>query len=137
MFVVEHSAERNRDRRPGAGLKWEEPSPRGQALNALRASYLLDRFYSWRGISGERYVCSIFSLEEETIVAGFSQAVIIGVACDPRGRQPVCLLSCGEFASEVGRIIRSEARALGVTEWHVHFGSGDAVFRDLADSLLN
>ena len=138
MFIVEHSCEDNREAQwstapPGGGAA----SPRGQALAALRASCLLDRFYSWKGISEERYVCSIFSLEEEAIVAGFAQVVVIGVVRDARGRRPVCVLSSRHFKSEQGRMIRFEARALGVNEWHVRFGSSDDALRDLADSLLN
>jgi hypothetical protein len=138
MFVIGDFSKEKRDRHPLAiGLASKNPPPRGQALGALRASKLLDRFYSWRGASGERYVCSIFSLEEETIVADFSQAIAIGVARDGARRRPVCLLPCRAFETDPGRAIRDAARAHGVNEWHVHFGSGDAGSRDLAESLLN
>jgi hypothetical protein len=138
MFVIGSFSKENRDRHPLAiGIANENPPPRGQALGALRASELLNRFYSWRGASGERYVCSIFSLEEETIVADFSLAIAIGVARDGAWRRPVCLLSSREFETAPGRAIRDAARAHGVNEWHVHFGSGDAGLRDLAESLLN
>jgi hypothetical protein len=123
---------------PGSALEPDKgAASRGQPLGALQASHLLDRFYAWRGASGERYICSIFSLEEEGVIAGFSQAVAIGVAREAGSRRPVCLLSAREFASEDGRAIRVEARDLGVAEWHVHFGADDAGLRDLADSLLN
>jgi hypothetical protein len=138
MVVIGDFSEHNRKRHPAAiGLVGDEPSPRGQALAALRASYLLDRFYSWRGSSGERYVCSIFSLEEEPIVADFAQTVVIGVSRDGVQRRPICLISSREFSTNEGRAIRNEARAFGVNEWHVHFGSGDAGLRDLSESLLN
>jgi hypothetical protein len=115
----------------------EHSASRGRTLGALRLSYLLDRFYSWRGASGEHYICSVFSLEEEGVIAGFTQAVAIGVARQGPNRRPVCVLSSCSFASRDGRAIRAEAQMLGVTEWHVHFGAGDAGLRDLADSLLN
>jgi hypothetical protein len=119
----------------GSGVEYS--TPRGQTLGALRLSYLLDRFYSWRGASGERYICSVFSPDEEGVIAGFTRAVAIGVARDGLNRRPVCVLSSCCFATDDGRAIRAEARMLGVTEWHVHFGAGDAGLRDLADSLLN
>jgi hypothetical protein len=103
----------------------------------LRSSDLLDRFYSWRGASGNRYVCSIFSLEDEAIIADFVQAVAIGVARDAVGRRPVCILSTNDFDTKNGRAIRLDGCAHGVNEWHVHFGSGDAGLSDLANALLN
>ena len=40
---------------------------RGQALAALRSSELRDRFYSWRGGSGRRYVCSVFPAADQAV----------------------------------------------------------------------
>ncbi len=137
MFVTERSFQKaTGEGGYGAGFVENSPAPRGQALGALSSSHLLDRFYAWRGASGERYVCSIFSPEEEGIVADFSQAVVIGVARDVGGRRPICILSSRDFNSADGRSIRVEARTLGLVEWHVHFGAGD-VLRDLANSLMN
>jgi|APFre7841882630_1041343.scaffolds.fasta_scaffold40913_1 hypothetical protein len=110
---------------------------RGRPLEALRASCLLERFYCWRGVSGERYICSVFGMEEEGVVAGFSQFVAIGVAHEAMNRRPMCVLSARDFASAEGRQIRVEVQKLGVTEWHVHFGAGESEASDLAASLLN
>ena len=111
--------------------------PRGQALGSLVSSDLRERFYSWRGASGRRYVCSVFPSAEESTLADFSQGVVIGVAGEGASRRPICVLFAREFESERGRLVRQEARALGASEWHVHFCADDADFHDLAGALLN
>ena len=122
----------------GQPFQRKAASARGQALGSLRSLDLRDHFYSWRGASGDRYVCSVFRVAEEAIVADFSQATIIGVVGKKTSvRRPICILSSRDFETVEGRAVREEVRALGVTEWHVHFGSGDAGLRDLAASLLN
>jgi hypothetical protein len=138
VFAIYHLSESDSNRHPAAcGFAAEKSPPQGQALDALRSSDLLDRFYSWRGASRERYICSIFTLEDETIIADFVQAVVIGVARDAVGRRPVCVLSTNDFDRKNGRAIRVEGRALGVNEWHVHFGCEDAGLSDLANALLS
>jgi hypothetical protein len=138
MFAIEHVSASDSDRHPaGCDFAADSFSPQGQALDALRSSDLLDRFYSWRGASRARYVCSIFSLEDEAIVADFVQAVVIGVARDALGRRPVCVLSTRDFGTKNGQAIRGGGRALGVNEWHVHFGSEDAGLSDLTNALLH
>jgi hypothetical protein len=138
VFAIYHLSESDRNRQPArCGRAAEKSPPQGQTLDALRFSDLLDRFYSWRGASRTRYVCSIFTLEDEAIVADFVQAVVIGVARDAVGRRPVCVLSTNDFDTNYGRAIRTDGCALGVNEWHVHFGSGDAGLSDLANALLN
>lgn len=136
MFEIERGANKKRVgvRRRARG---EGAPPRGQSLASLSASKLRERFYSWRGASGRRYVCSVFPSIEETIVADFSQGVIIGVVGEGASRRPICVLSADDFDSERGLLVRQEARARGVDEWHIHFGVGDAGLRDLADLLLN
>ena len=138
MFAIYHLSESDRNRHPAAsGFAAEKSPPQVQTLDALRSSDLLGRFYSWRGSSRTRYVCSIFSLEDEAIIADFVQAVVIGVARDAIGRRPVCVLSTNDFDTNNGRAVRKDGCALGVNEWHIHFGSGDAGFSDLANALLN
>jgi hypothetical protein len=110
---------------------------RGQPLAALRSSSLRERFYCWRGVSGERYICSIFSLEDENVIGGFSNAVVIGVCGEGKCRRPLCLLSARDFLLSHGNEMRLEAKRLGVAEWHVHFGATEAELSDLAASLLN
>lgn len=113
-------------------------APRGQRLASLDACDLRDRFYSWRGASGRRHVCSVFGIEEEAIVAEFSRALVIGVAREGTTRRPVCVLSSRDFEGAEGRMIRADARALGGNEWHVHFSAeDDDILRGLAVALLN
>jgi hypothetical protein len=111
----------------------------GERLASLDGSSLRDRFYSWRGTSGRRHVCSVFPVDQENVVAGFSQAVVIGVARSGSERRPVCLLLSEDFCAAHGRAIRRDARALGVDEWHVHFRAeqDDDMLSGLASALLN
>ncbi|MCX7899619.1 MAG: hypothetical protein N2444_05985 [Methylocystis sp.] len=110
---------------------------RGRALEALNDSeWLRDRFFSWRGASGRRYVCSVFQVGESAFVAELARGVIIGVARESAPR-PVCVLPAGVgFASDRAGLWRY-ARELGVTEWHVLFCAEENTLRDIAASLLN
>ncbi len=113
------------------------PSPRGQALASLLTSDLRERFYSWRGLTGRRYICSVFSAAEAAVVSEFTAAVVIGVAKVGAARRPVCVISSGEFHvwGDIGS--REGAESHGVSEWHVHFGVDEEGVRDLAGSLLS
>ncbi len=110
-------------------------SPRGQELDALaEANVLRGRFFSWRGASGQRYVCSVFQRGEEGFVSGVESGVIVGVAKEGAAARPVCV-----FAARQNGLppLRDLGRELGVSEWHVHFCEGSEVARDLSASLLN
>ena len=123
-------AKARRETSPGA-------SPSGQALASLSTSDLRERFYSWRGLSGRRYVCSVFSAAESAVVSEFTAAAVIGVAKAGAERRPVCVMSSREFHvwGDIGS--REGAESHGVSEWHVHFGVDDEGLRDLAGSLLS
>jgi hypothetical protein len=112
-------------------------SPSGQALASLLASDLRERFYSWRGLSGRRYICSVFSAADAAVVSEFTAAAVIGVAKVGAARRPVCVMSSREFRvwGDIGP--REGAESHGVSEWHVHFGVDEQGLRDLAGSLLN
>jgi hypothetical protein len=130
MILVEsHSNEHRNAAADGSSLT----APRGQALASLDSSELGGRFYSWRGVSGQRYVCSIFRGDERDVVQTFSSAVVIGVANDRGTRRPVCVMSARELRSpEALDLCR-----IGVNEWHVHFHIDEARLRDIAASLLH
>jgi hypothetical protein len=123
-------AKARRDAPPGA-------SPSGQALASLLTSDLAERFYSWRGLSGRRYICSVFSAADAAVVSEFTAAAVIGVTRVGAARRPVCVMSSREFHvwGDIGS--REGAESHGVSEWHVHFGVDDERLRDLAGSLLN
>jgi hypothetical protein len=112
-------------------------SPTGQALASLSTSDLRERFYSWRGLSGRRYICSVFSVAETAVVSEFTAAAVIGVAKAGAAQRPVCVMSSREFHvwGDIGS--REGAESHGVSEWHVHFGVDDEGLRDLAGSLLS
>jgi hypothetical protein len=111
-------------------------SPRGQELDALaEANVLRGRFFSWRGGSGQRYVCSVFQRGEEAFVSDVESGVIIGVARDGAAARPVCVF--GARQNGMRPTLRDLGRELGVTEWHVHFCEGSEAARDLAATLLN
>jgi hypothetical protein len=114
------------------------PSARGRELDSLRASDLGERFYSWRAACGRLYVCSIFPIAEEGLVASFAEAAVVGVVRDGESRRPACVLSAEEFGKAWGRRLRADARRLGVNEWHVRFCPGDReLIRRLARALLS
>jgi hypothetical protein len=107
---------------------------RGQELESLaEADGLRGRFFSWRGVSGQRYVCSVFQRGEEGFVADVTEGVIVGVVGEGVGRRPVCVLGAGEGVGALRRL----GRELGVAEWHVRFGADAGMARDLSASLLN
>ncbi len=106
---------------------------RGEALAALFGSELRERFYSWRGGSGRRYVCSVFPAAEQAVVGERWAAAVIGVANECGARRAVYVMTSGEF----GALAEKDAKAQGVNEWHVHFGMDEAGLRDLAGSLLS
>ncbi|WP_424361341.1 hypothetical protein [Methylocystis parvus] len=117
-------------RRAGKAL-----NPRGQELDSLAgADALRGHFFSWRGVTGRRYVCSVFQRGEEGFVSDVENGVIIGVARDGAALRPVCLFSAGESRAPA---LRQLAQELGVVEWHVHFCPDVETVRDLAGSLLN
>jgi hypothetical protein len=112
------------------------PSARGQELGSLAQSEALrGRFFSWRGASGRRYVCSVFHAGEEGFVADVTNGVVIGVAREGGAARPVCVLSARAGGEK--RPLRRMAQELGVAEWHVHFGAGEETLRDLSGSVLN
>jgi hypothetical protein len=110
-------------------------SPRGQELDALaEANVLRGRFFSWRGASGQRFVCSVFHRGEEGFVSDVESGVIVGVAKDGAAARPVCVFGARQNGLQS---LRDLGRELGVCEWHVHFCEGTEAARDLAASLLN
>ncbi len=113
-------------------------APRGQELGSLaETDSLRNRFFSWRGASGRRYVCSVFQTGEEGFVADVTNGLIIGVAREGAIARPVCVFHAREGVAGDRRALRETARELGVAEWHVHFCADAATMRDLSASLLN
>ena len=108
----------------------------GQALASLAdAQDLQRRFYSWRGLSGRTYVCSIFQTCDDVFVSQLTHGVIVGVARYNDEARPVCVLSSRNlaFCTDMGLL----ALELKINEWHVHFSDADSVVQDLSGSLIN
>jgi hypothetical protein len=124
---------------PSLRLNRKSVSARGQELESLvETQGLRDRFFAWRGVSGRRYVCSVFRRGEEAFVADVTQGVVIGVAREGREgnlARPVCVLQAREGGLD--RALAAMASEFGVAEWHVHFGDDAGIARDLAGSLLS
>lgn len=105
-------------------------------LRALQGQPLAGRFHGWRGVSGQRHVCTVFATAEEA--GAFAQAIVIAVARLPSGACEAVMIgqtsavadcfSCGGFVAQ--------ARSLGASEWHVHLlaicrAARNAVIADL------
>ena len=79
------------------GQTLEDSAPRGQALQSLaETDSLRSRFFSWRGASGRRYVCSVFQSGEDSFVADVTNGVVIGVAREGATTRPVCVFLAQE-----------------------------------------
>ncbi len=96
-------------------------APMGLPLLALRACSFQDRFYSWAGLSGKRYVCTVFEIGDESALRDFSSAAVIGVSNSGGRRRPICVLRPSDFGSPECRHAVEAAVTLGANEWHVHF----------------
>jgi hypothetical protein len=93
----------------------------GLPLQALTECSLQSRFYSWAGLSGKRYVCTVFKIGDEREVGFFNDAAVIGVANIDGHRRAVCLLHPSDFETSGRRHAVEAALTLGANEWHIHF----------------
>jgi len=111
-------------------------SARGQELDSLvESDTLRSRFFSWRGLSGRRYVCSVFQSGEDSFVADVTNGIVIGVAREGVTARPVCVFQAREGRAR--RSLREMVQQLRIVEWHVHFCGDAETMRDLAGSLLS
>jgi hypothetical protein len=104
-----------------------EASPiRADLLAGLTGSTLSDRFRSWRGRSGRRYIFSIF--RDWDGGAEFREAVVVAAERGPDGGRRILLVDSTETFPELllqGRAL-AEARAQGANELHVHLLAASA-----------
>lgn len=107
-------------------------APQGLPLASLTDCALQDRFYSWLGLSGTKYVCTVFAILDASAIGEFSDAAVIGVARHDGVRRPVCVLQPSDFTRFASHPFVQAAIKLGVNEWHVHFS---ADHRKLAEDL--
>ena len=104
----------------------------GQSLLSLSSSPLQHHFFSWRGLSGLRYVFSVFCAKEEATVATFSNCLVLGISRSGAQRAPLV----ARFSND-GPVLKGlNATAMGIDEWHVLFEADDETINDLAKGIF-
>lgn len=131
------------DSRPAAWvapLSGRQDKTQGAALAALAGTPISSRFCSWIGLSGRRYV---FSVYPALGCPAFRDAVLLAVVRDMTGqRRAVLLRETGAFPEPVVAKTQRQLRAFGAgLEFHLHLLAGSPAERaaTLADltSLLH
>lgn len=120
----ETALSRSPDRRPALN----EP------LVGLVGSDLSRRFLHWRGVSGRRYLFSIFPLHRPASIdeaPRFDDAVVLGVVRDGAGERRILVADETGALPDLfyGSALFREAVAAGANEIHVHLLTDDAVGR--------
>lgn len=95
-------------------------------LDCLAGGPLASRFHAWRGLSGRRYVCSVFPALSNVWLGGlpeFDDAVALAVKLDAWGeRRQIAVFELywrhGRFRGDLDCV--SAALGAGVCEWHLH-----------------
>jgi hypothetical protein len=100
------------------------------SLASLAGGDLAERFHSWRGRSGRRYICSVFRVEHHTADSGlpdFEAAVVIAVKTNGDGdRHVVGFCQCEHgFGARARDTFVAAAIAAGAQQWHVHLLTAD------------
>ena len=107
--------------------------PRSAPLAALCHSDLAQRFHSWLGRSGRRYICSVFADAEQAF--SFDNAVAMAVVRDVAGGcHALAALQTRNGAGSAGASFASPSGAL---EWHVHLlADGTGAAQDVLDDVM-
>ncbi len=128
LFLLRRWREKN------AGMIAHSRAPADDASNNALASLaggdLAERFHSWRGGSGRRYICSVFRVEphaEDSGLPDFAAAIVIAVKMDIAGnRRVVGFCQCEHGFGAVARnAFVTAAIAGGAQQWHVHLLTAD------------
>jgi hypothetical protein len=114
------------------------PRVADQPLDCLAGGALAARFHAWRGLSGRRYVCSVFPARRGASLGGlpeFDDAVVIAVdAKRSSERRRIAVFELrwrrGRFCGDLDRV--KAALEAGVREWHVHLLAESAQARRAA-----
>jgi hypothetical protein len=103
----------------------------GAALAALAGMPFSSRFCSWTGLSGRRYV---FSVYPASACPAFCHAVLLATARqNPGRRRVVCVRDTGAFPEPVVARAQREFRAFGPgLEFHLHLLPSSPVDRAAA-----
>jgi hypothetical protein len=102
-----------------APMSHRQDKNRGSSLAALDGMRISSRFCSWVGLSGQRYVFSVYSPFE---CPAFRDAVLLAAVRDMTGqRRIVSVRETGAFPEPVVAEIQRELRAFGPgLELHLH-----------------
>ena len=102
-----------------APMSDRQDNRRGSSLAALDGMRISSRFCSWVGLSGQRYVFSVYSPFE---CPAFCDAVLLAAVRDMTGqRRIVSVRDTGAFPEPVVAKIQRELRAFGPgLELHLH-----------------
>jgi hypothetical protein len=125
--------------------RWPESAPPtavclaeadGEPLAALMGDTLSPRFCSWRGVSGRRYIVSIYAPQS---CPAYCDAVLIAAAVGSDGRRrALALADTGVFPEPLlARMAKTLASAYERVEFHLHLLTSStserrAVLDDLA-----
>jgi hypothetical protein len=92
---------------------------RGSALAALAGTPFAQRFCSWTGLSGRKYVFSVYPASD---CPAFCNAVLLAAVRDDAGRlRVVSVRETGAFPEPVVARAERELRAFGTSlEFHLH-----------------
>ncbi|HUO55249.1 MAG TPA: hypothetical protein VMU18_10940 [Rhodoblastus sp.] len=89
-------------------------------LAALTRTGLEKLFHSWRGASGRRYICSVYSVGAPPVFDA-SRAVVAAVRrAGPDAGIAFVFALGAESSPEAFKTWSEQARACGAVEWHVH-----------------
>ena len=111
LRIARGCVDRPGQRTPGEG--------RGSALAALAGMPISSRFCSWIGLSGRRYVFSVYPASE---CPAFRDAVLLAAVRDMTGqRRAILVRETGAFPEPVVAEAQRELRAFGPgVEFHLH-----------------
>lgn len=99
-------------------------------LASLADTGLAHLFQNWRGLSGRRYICSVYEVKDAPVFDP-AQAVVFAVR-SAQGGAEILFASAG-IADEVEfSRRRAQAERVGATHWHVHLLASTPAEREAA-----
>lgn len=112
----------------GAPMSGRNDKARGAALAALAGTPISSRFCSWIGLSGRRYVFSVYL---GSGCPAFREAVLMAVVRDMTGqRRAILVRETGAFPEPVVAETQGQLRAFGAgLELHLHLLAGSPAER--------
>jgi len=131
--MIERSPSLTEPTRPPCIAAFSDRADRagGSALAALAGSPLAQRFCSWTGLSGRRYVFSIYPASD---CPAFCNAVMLAAVRDDAGRlRVVSVWDTGAFPEPSVARAERELRAFGASlEFHLHLLASSPAQRAVA-----